>query len=142
MSGGQQRVGVLRLNCSHWHRPSWSVLFVPTQSYPHSAMMNLQLRVVGHIGPNRTAIWMRIRSFHQRVHALHNHEKLVVEAAAYPSQHSGIYFWSSSLTHYSCEVLRWAATLLALLKYPFYPLFILNNGMILISKSLIVLTPT
>ena len=31
--------------------------------------------------------------------------------------------------------------LLALLNYPFYPLFILNNGMNLISKSLTVLTP-
>ena len=31
--------------------------------------------------------------------------------------------------------------LLALLKYPFYPLFILDNGMNLISKSLTVLTP-
>ena len=30
---------------------------------------------------------------------------------------------------------------LALLKYPFYPLFILDNGMNLISKSLTVLTP-
>ena len=33
----------------------------------------------------------------------------------------------------------WA--LLARLKYPFYPLFILDNGMNLISKSLTVLTP-
>ena len=33
------------------------------------------------------------------------------------------------------------ASLLALLKYPFYPLFILDNGMNLISKSLTVLTP-
>ena len=31
--------------------------------------------------------------------------------------------------------------LLALLKYTFYPLFILDNGMNLISKSLTVLTP-
>ena len=31
--------------------------------------------------------------------------------------------------------------LLALLKYPFYPLFILDNGMNLISKSLTILTP-
>ena len=31
--------------------------------------------------------------------------------------------------------------LLALLKYTFYPLFILDNGMDLISKSLTVLTP-
>ena len=31
--------------------------------------------------------------------------------------------------------------LLALLKYPFYPLFILDNGINLISKSLTVLTP-
>jgi len=30
---------------------------------------------------------------------------------------------------------------LALLKYPFYPLFILDNGMNLIPKSLTVLTP-
>ena len=37
--------------------------------------------------------------------------------------------------------LKWASTLLALLKYPFYPLFILDNGMNLISKSLTVLTP-
>ena len=36
-----------------------------------------------------------------------------------------------------CLVLGW---LLALLKYPFYPLFILDNGMNLISKSLTVLT--
>ena len=34
-----------------------------------------------------------------------------------------------------------SASLLALLKYPFYPLFILDNGMNLISKSLTVLTP-
>ena len=32
------------------------------------------------------------------------------------------------------------ALLLALLKYPFYPLFILDNGMNSISKSLTVLT--
>jgi len=32
-------------------------------------------------------------------------------------------------------------SVLALLKYPFYPLFILDNGMNLISKSLTVLTP-
>ena len=31
--------------------------------------------------------------------------------------------------------------MLALLKYPLYPLFILDNGMNLISKSLTVLTP-
>ena len=31
--------------------------------------------------------------------------------------------------------------LLVLLKYPFYPLFILDNGINLISKSLTVLTP-
>ena len=31
--------------------------------------------------------------------------------------------------------------LLVLLKYPFYPLFILDNGMNSISKSLTVLTP-
>ena len=31
--------------------------------------------------------------------------------------------------------------MLALLKYPFYPLVILDNGMNLISKSLTVLTP-
>ena len=68
-------------------------------------MMNLQLRVVGHIGPNRTAVQMRIRSLHQRVHVLHNHEKLVVVVAAYPSQHSETYFWSFFPTHYSCEVL-------------------------------------
>ena len=35
----------------------------------------------------------------------------------------------------------WSEPLLALLKYPFYPLFILDNGMDLISKSLTVLTP-
>ena len=34
-----------------------------------------------------------------------------------------------------------ARKLLALLKYPFYPLFILDNGMNSISKSLTVLTP-
>ena len=34
-----------------------------------------------------------------------------------------------------------ALFVLALLKYPFYPLFILDNGMNLISKSLTVLTP-
>ena len=33
------------------------------------------------------------------------------------------------------------ALVLVLLKYPFYPLFILDNGMNLISKSLIVLIP-
>ena len=36
---------------------------------------------------------------------------------------------------------RHGGQLLALLKYPFYPLFILDNGMNLISKSLSVLTP-
>jgi hypothetical protein len=35
----------------------------------------------------------------------------------------------------------WDESLLVLLKYPFYPLFILDNGMNLISKSLTVLTP-
>ena len=34
-----------------------------------------------------------------------------------------------------------AESLLALLQYPLYPLFILDNGMNLISKSLTVLTP-
>jgi len=34
-----------------------------------------------------------------------------------------------------------AGIVLALLKYPFYLLFILDNGMNLISKSLTVLTP-
>ena len=36
---------------------------------------------------------------------------------------------------------RMVVALLELLKYPFYPLFILDNGMNLISKSLTVLTP-
>ena len=36
---------------------------------------------------------------------------------------------------------KYATGLLALLKYPFYPLFILDNGMNSISKSLTVLTP-
>ena len=36
---------------------------------------------------------------------------------------------------------RAAEPVLVLLKYPFYPLFILDNGMNLISKSLTVLTP-
>ena len=34
-----------------------------------------------------------------------------------------------------------SGAVLALLKYPFYPLFILDNGMNLISKTLTVLTP-
>ena len=34
-----------------------------------------------------------------------------------------------------------SGAVLALLKYPFYPLFIFDNGMNLISKSLTVLTP-
>ena len=74
--------------------PNWFVQFAPTQSYQRSAMMNLQLRVAGYIDPNRTAVRMRIWSPHQWVHALHNHEKLVVAVAAvaYPSQHSRIYF--------------------------------------------------
>ena len=38
-------------------------------------------------------------------------------------------------------VVTWLALLLALLKYPFYSLFILDNGMNSISKSLTVLTP-
>ena len=37
--------------------------------------------------------------------------------------------------------LLFISPLLALLKYPFYPLFILDNGMNSISKSLTVLTP-
>jgi len=82
MSDGQQRVGPLCLNWNHWRMPNWFMRFAPTQSYQRSAMMNLQLWVAGHIGPNRTAVRMRIRSHHQRLHALHNHEKLVVEAAA------------------------------------------------------------
>ena len=61
-------------------------------------MMNLQLQVAGYIGPNWTIILTRVRLFQQWVHNLHNHEKLVVEAAAYPSQHSEIHFWSFSLT--------------------------------------------
>ena len=40
-------------------------------------------------------------------------------------------------SYFTCEV----CGVLALLKYPFYPLFILDNGMNLISKSLTVLTP-
>ena len=110
MSVGQQRVEVLRPNWNRWRMPSSFVWVASTQSCLSFAMMNLQLRVAGHIGPNRTAVLIRIRSSRQRVHALHNHEKLVVEAAAYPLQHSEIYFWSSFRTHYSCEVLRWAAT--------------------------------
>ena len=38
-------------------------------------------------------------------------------------------------------LLKGTDRVLALLKYPFYPLFILDNGMNLISKSLTVLTP-
>ena len=39
------------------------------------------------------------------------------------------------------EVELGGIALLALLKYPFYPLFILDNGMNSISKSLTILTP-
>ena len=85
------------------------VRVAPTQSYLRFAMMNLQLWVVGHIGPNRIAACMKIQTLHHWVHVLHNHEKLMV-VAAYPSQHFGTYSWSSFLTHYYCEVLRWAAT--------------------------------
>ena len=42
---------------------------------------------------------------------------------------------------YRCLHLMTTSLLLALLKYPFYPLFILDNGMNSISKSLIALTP-
>ena len=45
--------------------------------------------------------------------------------------------WESSCNAKTAE----AISLLALLKYPFYLLFILDNGMNLISKSLTVLTP-
>jgi len=72
--------------------------------------MNLQLQVAGYIGPNWTAVRPRVRLFQQWVHNLHSHEKLVVVVAAYPSQHFATGFWSSFLTHYSCEVLRRAAT--------------------------------
>ena len=41
------------------------------------------------------------------------------------------------MREHKCGLTAW---LLALLKYPFYPLFILDNGMNLISKSLTVLT--
>jgi hypothetical protein len=41
----------------------------------------------------------------------------------------------------SCVSRSGARVVLALLKYPFYSLFILDNGMNLISKSLTVLTP-
>ena len=39
------------------------------------------------------------------------------------------------------NLMPYSVLLLALLKYTFYPLFILDNGMNLISKSLTVLTP-
>jgi len=110
MSIGQQRVEVLRPNWNRCLMPSSFVWVAPTQSFLCFAMMNLQLRVAGHIGPNRTAARIRIQSLHQWVHVLHNHGKLVVVVAAYPSPHSGTYFWSSFPTHYSCEVLRRAAT--------------------------------
>ena len=72
--------------------------------------MNPQLQVVGYIGPNWTAVRTRVRLFQQWVHNLHNHEKLVVVVAAYPSQHSATGFWSSFQTHYSYEVLQRTAT--------------------------------
>ena len=57
-----------------------------------------------------------------------------------------IFFWKYN-SPYHIEIgtyvlidLLWAGVL-ALLKYPFYPLFILDNGINLISKSLTVLTP-
>jgi len=90
--------------------PSLFVRVDPNQRCHRSARMNPQLQVVGYIGPNWTAVRMRVRLFQQWVHNLHNHEKLVVVVAAYPSQHSAIAFWSSFPTHYSCEVLQWAAT--------------------------------
>jgi len=73
-------------------------------------MMNLQLRVAGYIGANWTTVRTRVRLLQQWVHILHNHEKLVVVVAAYLSQHFRTYCWSSFPTHYSCEVLRRAAT--------------------------------
>ena len=65
--------------------------------------MNPQLQVVGYIGPNRTAVRMKVRLFPQWVHNLHNHEKLVVVVAAYPSQHFATGFWSSFPAHYSAR---------------------------------------
>ena len=60
--------------------------------------MNPQHQVVGYISPNWTAVLTRVRLFQQWVHNLHNHEKLVVVVAAYPSQHSATGFWSSFLS--------------------------------------------
>ena len=86
--------------------PSSFMRLDPTQSCLRFAMMNLQLRGVGYIDPNWTVIRTRVRLLQQWVHNLYNHEKLEVVVAAYSSQHSGTCFWSSFLTHYSCEVLR------------------------------------
>ena len=47
----------------------------------------------------------------------------------------------SRMTCETCGETGHSGTLLALLKYPFYPLFILDNGKNSISKSLTVLTP-
>ena len=47
----------------------------------------------------------------------------------------------SRMTCETCGETGHSGTLLALLKYPFYPLFILDNGINSISKSLTVLTP-
>ena len=48
---------------------------------------------------------------------------------------------SDRLTRLYARVYWLDRYMLALLKYPLYPLFILDNGMNLISKSLTVLTP-
>ena len=55
-----------------------------------------------------------------------------------PQPDSAIQPKAQGLLHMERE---YFAHLLALLKYPFYPLFILDNGMNSISKSLTVLTP-
>ena len=73
--------------------PSSFMRVDPTQSYLRFAMMNLQLQVAGYIGPNWTAVRPRVWLSQQRVHNLHNHEKLVVAVAACPSQHFATGFW-------------------------------------------------
>ena len=71
---------------------------------------------------------------------------LSLGAPTFSCRHCGAFFWyeervrrernTSNPTYNLC-----CKGVLALFKYPFYPLFILDNGMDLISKSLTVLTP-
>ena len=59
-------------------------------------------------------------------------------------QATGLNVWrvvSKGIKNNGQQEKQYDVTVLALLKYPFYPLFILDNGMNLISKSLTVLTP-